>query len=92
MSDESTAAGATHDTGGGRWRVRQDALFRFQVEGPGAQRYAPHAVKGLPVPEVRRLHDALKDYSPAPEARVRQARLLDVLADAAAHPMGLDQL
>lgn len=72
--------------------MRQDALLRFRVEGPEAQRYAPHAVKGLPVPDVHRLHDALKDYCPAPQARARQARLLDVLADAATHPMGLDEL
>jgi hypothetical protein len=46
----------------------EDGGIRSRVEGPCGQGYAPHAVNGLRVSEARRLHDALRAYSPVPAA------------------------
>ena len=95
MSDDGVPA-RVEDGAGDRWRVRQvrdgDGGICSRVEGPGGQRYAPHAVNGLRVTEVRRLRDALRAQSPAPESRARQARLDEVLSDAVTHPLGLEEL
>lgn len=84
------------DSVGDRWCVRQvrdeDGGIRSRIEGPGGQRYAPHAVNGLRVTDVRRLRDALRAQLPAPESRDRQARLDEVLSDAVTHPRGLEEL
>ena len=95
MSDDGVPSRAADGAGYG-WRVRQvrdeDGGIHSRVEGPGGQGYAPHVVNGLRVAEVRRLHDALKAYSPAPESRDQHARLVEVLSDAVTYPRGLEEL
>lgn len=95
MWDDGVPSDMAPGDAGGWWRVRQrrqDRRIRSRVAGPGGQHYAPHAVHGLLVADVRRLHDAVQSYVPTIEARERHARLLDVLADAATHPTGLEDL
>ena len=94
MSDDGVPSDVP-DVDEDRWRVRQKRYnggFRLRVVGPGGQGYAPCAVQGLRVSEVRRLHDALQAYSPAPESREQHMRLLNVLGDALTHPLGLEEL
>jgi len=95
MSDDGVPSHTVGVGAGGRWRVRQirqagGVLSR--VEGPDGQHYAPHIVQAMHVADVRRLHEALAEFSPAPESIQRRTRLLDLLADAAARPTGLEEL
>ena len=72
--------------------MRAGGSFRSRVEGPGGQHYAPHAVQGMLVVDVRRLQEAVRSYSPTTGTRERRARLLEVLDNAVAHPTGLEDL